>query len=276
MNLPKVSKSSTVWLLGSEAMKTTKSRPTDKLLPVMDIFGPTVQGEGKIAGQVSYFLRMGLCSYRCSWCDQMESVDPILVSKNAKWRTQEQIFEELKEFTKHSMRGTWLTISGGDPLSHDLQFLVMSLQAEEWLRIAVETQGSIYQDWLRGCDLITVSPKPPSSGMSGKTDFGVLESYVKNLDGRIIFKVVIFSEGDADFAEQIAARFRHTPLYLSAGTPTQEAVPKEHRHPEMKSLLWIQAQVLKSYSNLGKIVLGRPYLHNATLLPQLHVLMSVK
>lgn len=38
-------------------------------IPVMEIFGPTVQGEGMVIGQKTMFVRTAGCDYRCSWCD---------------------------------------------------------------------------------------------------------------------------------------------------------------------------------------------------------------
>lgn len=41
----------------------------DEKLPVSEIFGPTIQGEGMAIGQKSLFLRMYGCDDHCSWCD---------------------------------------------------------------------------------------------------------------------------------------------------------------------------------------------------------------
>ena len=51
--------------------------------PVVEIFGPTVQGEGPDAGVPAYFVRFGGCDFRCSWCDSMHAVDPAEVRANA-------------------------------------------------------------------------------------------------------------------------------------------------------------------------------------------------
>ena len=48
---------------------------------VVEVFGPTVQGEGPYAGRVCHFLRLGGCDYRCSWCDTPYAVDPAQVRK---------------------------------------------------------------------------------------------------------------------------------------------------------------------------------------------------
>ena len=38
-------------------------------IPVMEIFGPTIQGEGMVIGQKTMFVRTAGCDYSCSWCD---------------------------------------------------------------------------------------------------------------------------------------------------------------------------------------------------------------
>ncbi|HHK7228110.1 TPA: hypothetical protein ACQXLV_002143, partial [Streptococcus pneumoniae] len=38
-------------------------------LPVSEVFGPTIQGEGPHAGRTCHFIRLGGCNLSCSWCD---------------------------------------------------------------------------------------------------------------------------------------------------------------------------------------------------------------
>jgi 7-carboxy-7-deazaguanine synthase len=256
-----------------------KVEDPNKKLPLIEVFGPTIQGEGYIAGQVSYFLRLGVCSYRCAWCDQPESVIPEEILKTAKWLTQNEIYERVTKATQSAIKGTWLTISGGDPLSHNLSQLTKLLQVDEWLRIAVETQGAIYQDWLRGCDLITVSPKPPSSGMSSRTNLTILDQYQKLLaTHRVVFKIVVFNNADADFAEEIHSRYPHVPLYLSSGTPQPNPFTITEKPYKGLPAVYdnLPQKVISSYQNLAKMVLKRPKLQSAIILPQLHVLLEVQ
>src|SRR5947209_8352955 len=66
-----------------------------KTYPVIEIFGPTIQGEGAEAGLATHFLRVGGCDYRCSWCDTMYAVDPAEVRANSRHLSREQIIEEI-------------------------------------------------------------------------------------------------------------------------------------------------------------------------------------
>lgn len=38
-------------------------------LLVSEVFGPTVQGEGKHCGRIAAFVRLGGCNLHCRWCD---------------------------------------------------------------------------------------------------------------------------------------------------------------------------------------------------------------
>jgi 7-carboxy-7-deazaguanine synthase len=59
-------------------------RVKTRTFPVIEIFGPTIQGEGAEAGLSTHFLRVGGCDYRCSWCDTMYAVDPATVRATAR------------------------------------------------------------------------------------------------------------------------------------------------------------------------------------------------
>src|SRR4051794_6252753 len=81
--------------------------------PVIEIFGPTIQGEGALAGAPTMFVRFGGCDYRCSWCDSMYAVDPAQVRENAvKMEPQEIIGELLRQLGAARGKGMWVTLSG--------------------------------------------------------------------------------------------------------------------------------------------------------------------
>jgi 6-pyruvoyltetrahydropterin/6-carboxytetrahydropterin synthase len=53
----------------------------------------------------------------------------------------------------------WVNISGGNPALHSLESLVEQLHAIDLL-VAVETQGSLWRDWLGDVDRLTISFVP--------------------------------------------------------------------------------------------------------------------
>ncbi|MGB2992770.1 MAG: 7-carboxy-7-deazaguanine synthase QueE, partial [Paenisporosarcina sp.] len=63
-------------------------------IPVMEIFGPTIQGEGMVIGQKTMFVRTGGCDYSCSWCDSKFTWDGTGKSTAMK---ADEIISSLKE-----------------------------------------------------------------------------------------------------------------------------------------------------------------------------------
>jgi 7-carboxy-7-deazaguanine synthase len=230
-----------------------------KTFPVIEIFGPTIQGEGAEAGLPCHFVRLGGCDYRCSWCDTMYAVDPIQVRRNAVRLSASAIARRVGEL---SGAPEWVILSGGNPALHDLGELVASLQADGY-RVAVETQGSVWRDWLAGVDRLTISPKPPSSGMDSAHHRSRFEAFMESaLETRAreaILKIVCFDEDDVRWAKKVAARWRVLPLYLSAGTPV----------PAVGD---VRAAVAARYRWLCERVAGDRDLALARVLPQLHVI----
>src|SRR4051794_10337522 len=119
------------------ATSTRRRRTGRATLPVVEIFGPTVQGEGPDAGVPAYFVRFGGCDWRCTWCDSMHAVDPAEVRANAERLTVEQIVERVGRL---SPGPRLVVLSGGNPALLELGALVVELHAQD-LRVAVETQG---------------------------------------------------------------------------------------------------------------------------------------
>ncbi len=139
-----------------------KTQP--KLIAISEIFGPTIQGEGALIGASTVFVRTGGCDYRCQWCDTGYAVLPEFESQ---WQLMDakSIFKEIERLSKgHPL---WVTLSGGNPAMQDLAELIKLGQAKGY-KFSMETQGSIAKPWFSLLDQLTLSPKPPSSGMSFK------------------------------------------------------------------------------------------------------------
>lgn len=63
-------------------------------IPVMEVFGPTIQGEGMVMGLKTMFVRTAGCDYSCSWCDSSFTWDG---SGKSTSKQPIEIIEELKE-----------------------------------------------------------------------------------------------------------------------------------------------------------------------------------
>ena len=73
---------------------------------MIEVFGPTIQGEGAEAGLPCNFVRLGGCDFRCSWCDTMYAVDPAEVRANAERMTAEQIVDRLDRARRRRPSGS--------------------------------------------------------------------------------------------------------------------------------------------------------------------------
>ncbi|MEJ9281343.1 7-carboxy-7-deazaguanine synthase QueE [Ureibacillus thermosphaericus] len=232
-------------------------------IPVIEIFGPTIQGEGMVIGQKTMFVRTAGCDYSCSWCDSAFTWDGSGKSL-IKQMTAEEIWTELKRLGGNGF--SFVTISGGNPvLIRHLEALVRILKEND-IRIGVETQGSRWQDWLYEIDELTISPKPPSSEM--KTDFTVLTEIIDKLNARngnqhISLKVVVFDEEDYEYAKKVHLRYPTIPFFLQVGN--DDTTTKDQTK--------LVSHLLKKYERLINKVMADEELKNVKVLPQLHTLV---
>lgn len=245
-------------MLAVPAGEIVQRTPGALKLPVVELFGPTIQGEGPDAGAPAYFVRFGGCDYRCSWCDSMHAVEPAEVRVHAERLNAEEIIERLTELAAGP---DLIVLSGGNPALLELGPLVTALK-RAGKRVAVETQGSRWRDWLSTVDRLVISPKPPSSGMAGPKQMEELSAFMARLTGpaEAALKFVVFDQEDLDWA---AARHREHPefpLFISAGTDVGL--------PDVETL----AGLRERFRWLCETVAVRPDLRLARVLPQLHVI----
>jgi 7-carboxy-7-deazaguanine synthase len=232
-------------------------------LPILEIFGPTIQGEGMVIGQKTMFVRTAGCDYSCSWCDSAFTWDGS-AKDDIRQMTAEEIWTELKALGGDNF--SFVTISGGNPaLLKNLDSLIDFLK-EKQINIGIETQGSRWQDWFLKVDELTISPKPPSSKM--ETNFDILDSIFINLDenqfeNNVSLKVVIFDEADLDYARMVHNRYDGIPFYLQVGN---DDITNRNDQELIQKLL-------NKYEWLVNQVVGDSQLNNVKVLPQLHALL---
>lgn len=229
-------------------------------LPVMEIFGPTIQGEGMVIGQKTMFVRTAGCDYSCSWCDSAYTWDGS--GKDLiKQMDAEEIWQELKSLGSYGF--SFVTISGGNPaLLKNLSNLI-SLLKENDIKIGLETQGSKWQDWFLDIDELTISPKPPSSGMI--TNFDALDMIIDKLEvadpsHNTSLKVVVFDDQDYDYAKKVHLRYPEIPFFMQVGNDDNKTTDNQH----------LVDQLLQKYEWLINKVMLDNELRNVKVLPQLH------
>lgn len=252
--------------------------PGQRRIPVMEIFGPTIQGEGRMIGRKTMFLRTGGCDYSCSWCDSKFTWDG---SEKATMMTPQEILDKLIEVSggerlilrnNHTtLNFNHVTISGGNPaLIGKPMGELIELLAGYNIDTGLETQGSKWQDWFYSVDDLCISPKPPSSGMT--TDFDKLHEIIANLVSRTFepgyeecplpyLKVVVFNDEDFQYAKKVHQLHPTIDFFVSVGN-TYPYEPGEIRNGLLNDLevLWNR-------------LLADPEMNKVRALPQLHTLV---
>lgn len=226
-------------------------------IPVLEIFGPTIQGEGMVIGQKTMFVRTAGCDYSCSWCDSSFTWDGS-GKELIKMMDPEEIWGELLRLGGTGF--SFVTISGGNPaLLKNLSSLIEILKANN-IKVGLETQGSKWQDWFLEIDELTVSPKPPSSNM--KTNFEVLDTILEKLDKNqhVSLKVVIFDDRDYEYAKQVYQRYPDVPFFLQVGNDDIMTTNQQE----------LITQLLSKYEWLVNKVIDDSEITNVKVLPQLH------
>jgi 7-carboxy-7-deazaguanine synthase len=164
----------------------------------------------------------------------------------------------------------WVTLSGGNPALFDLRELTELLHVAGY-KIAVETQGTIFKDWLRKCEVVTCSPKPPSAG--NVTQDYTVEKFIREMEtsrynyrGNLVLKIVVFDETDYEYAKWIFQTFPYLERWLQVGnsdvsentTPMDEAY---HKLGLLDKLRWLSDKLIADDSEEMAEVRVTPQLH---------------
>jgi 7-carboxy-7-deazaguanine synthase len=128
-------------------------------LPVNELFY-SLQGEGRLAGTPTVFVRTSGCNLRCWFCDSYHtSWEPTHA-----WMGVDRIVEEVlaHEAADH------VVLTGGEPLVHDESAALLESLADHGYHTTVETNGTVDRD--APIDLVSISPKLASSTPTPERD----------------------------------------------------------------------------------------------------------
>jgi len=128
-------------------------------LPINELFH-SLQGEGRLAGLPSVFVRTSGCNLRCWYCDSYHtSWEPTHA-----WMAVDEILSDVQEYdqTEH------VVVTGGEPLLHDEVVGLLDRLADAGYHTTVETNGTIYRD--APIDLASISPKLATSTPTAERD----------------------------------------------------------------------------------------------------------
>lgn len=210
---------------GSPAGETSIEEHDKIPMKIADIFY-SIQGEGRLMGVPSAFVRTTGCPLRCVWCD----------SEYTSWQprgepyTMEEIFSRLTELsTRH------VVVTGGEPLmASGIESLCAGLRQRGY-HITVETAAVLFKEI--ACDLASLSPKLSNSiphqregGRWAKRHdrlrlrFEVIQAFIERSDYQI--KFVVDRAEDIEEVQAILSELRGVDaakvLLMPRGTSREE------------------------------------------------------
>lgn len=128
-------------------------------LPINEVFC-SLQGEGRLAGVPSVFVRTAGCNLRCWFCDSYNtSWEP-----SGAWLDVDSIVDEVRSYEQ----AEHVVLTGGEPLIHEASVQLLDELSEAGYHTTVETNGTIHRD--AAIDLASVSPKLASSTPTAERD----------------------------------------------------------------------------------------------------------
>jgi 7-carboxy-7-deazaguanine synthase len=192
----------------------------------------SIQGEGRLAGTPSLFIRTSGCNLRCVWCD----------TPYTSWRPEGSSWPLAKVLARVDRYPTnHVVITGGEPLlAAGIEELTGALKNKH-KHVTIETAGTIFKPV--SCDLISLSPKlansTPWKREKGKfaamheerrLNLAVVQAYLDGYEYQLKFVV----DKKADFNEirtivgQLKNIDRARVLIMAQGT-TKEQLGKKSR-----------------------------------------------
>jgi 7-carboxy-7-deazaguanine synthase len=113
----------------------------------------SVQGEGKLAGMPSVFVRTSGCNLRCTWCDTpYASWNPVGEDVPVN-----QVLQRIGE-----LGSRYVVLTGGEPMIDPETPQLIATCRAHGLHVTVETAGTIWRDDIT-FDLASISPKLSNS-----------------------------------------------------------------------------------------------------------------
>jgi 7-carboxy-7-deazaguanine synthase len=192
----------------------------------------SIQGEGRLLGVPSVFVRTSGCNLRCRWCDTpYTSWKP----EGRSWSVKKILGEIDKYPTRH------VVITGGEPLlAPDLEQLTLQLK-QRGAHITVETAATIFKPV--AADLISLSPKLANSTpwRRGKGEFAamhdkrrlnyqVMQEFIDGYDYQL--KFVIDRKQDLEEVRTVIGGLQHVDtvkvMLMAQGIKQEELVRKAH------------------------------------------------
>lgn len=144
--------------VSSDPTPAVEGETTGDGLPINELF-ESLQGEGRLAGVPSVFVRTSGCNLRCWFCDSYHtSWEPTHATMSV-----EEVLAEVESYDADHV-----VVTGGEPLLHDSIVDLLVALDDRGYHTTVETNGTIHRD--APIDLASISPKLASSTPTAETD----------------------------------------------------------------------------------------------------------
>ena len=120
-------------------------------LPISEAF-LSLQGEGKLTGVPSWFIRLSGCNLRCSWCD----------TPYASWNPEgdkQSIADIVRAAVNSGARHA--VVTGGEPMIFKRLYPLCQQLNDAGMHITIETAGTVFKTPI--CHLMSISPKLSNS-----------------------------------------------------------------------------------------------------------------
>jgi len=171
-------------------------------LSVSEIFA-SIQGEGRLAGIASVFVRLAGCDLRCRWCDSSYAWE----ESSGQEMTAAEIVEQVASYARKHV-----VVTGGEPLlAEELPELLARLN-ERGMHVTLETAARQYRELL--CDLISINPKLSNSASSTqpaehcpqepRLNITTIQQFINHHDYQL--KFVICQQSDLQEIDEILAQ----------------------------------------------------------------------
>lgn len=186
----------------------------------------SVQGEGRLIGMPSVFIRTSGCNLRCVWCDTPYTS---WAPQGKKWSIEE-ILQKLAKYPRRH-----IVVTGGEPfLAPDIEELTAQLKLLG-SHITIETAATLFKPV--ECDLVSMSPKLANSipwrraagrfaQRHDKTrlNLGVIQQFIDRYDYQLKFVVNRRDDFDeiANILEKLTNVDRSRVLIMGQGKTARE------------------------------------------------------
>lgn len=183
------------------------------LLPIAEIFGPTLQGEGPYIGRRAAFVRFGGCNLSCEWCDTAYTWDSTRFNlrHTITARTAQSVADDVSE------RDGIVILTGGEPMLHANRASFLALLDElksTGREIHVESNGTIFpsDEVLAKLDVVVLSPKLRNAGSHHGRTATMADGWVTYQRAHEVhLKFVCVDESDVSSVASLTRAYRWDP-----------------------------------------------------------------